>query len=261
MSTVTKALGLLSHFTQARPQIGLSDLARLAQVNKATCYRLMADLCDHGLTEQLGESREYRLGPTALRLAFLREANVPMRSAAQPILQALSQSTGETAHLSLLMGKVLRPVAHAYSTAHSTRVTLDDTEALPFHATSSGLVTLAYQTPSFQTAVLAGDLPVLTSKTETNPTILAAHLIQIARTGIAESVGGYEIDVRSMAVPLFDALGTCVGSVAIAAVSSRVDEPKRASMARDLTRAGQHIITAWGGSVPMSLATVWRDAA
>ena len=79
MSTVAKALQLLDLFSRSRPQIGLSDLARL---NKTTCFRLVSDLCAMGLVKHTGPGRAYRLGPALLRLAALREA-------ALPVLQAL----------------------------------------------------------------------------------------------------------------------------------------------------------------------------
>ena len=154
MGTVSKALELLNLFTRQRPLIGLSDLARLAELNKATCYRLVTELCDFGLVEQVGSAREYRLGPAVLRLAALREAQVPTREAAMPVLQALAQKTGETAHLSMLMGGALHTLGFAYATTHMTRVTMEDAEVLPFHATSSGLVVLAFQPEAFREAVL-----------------------------------------------------------------------------------------------------------
>ena len=78
MSTVVKALQLLDLFSRSRPQIGLSDLARLAGLNKATCFRLVSDLCAAGLVEQMASGRDYRLAAaspaidSALRLAEVR---------------------------------------------------------------------------------------------------------------------------------------------------------------------------------------------
>ena len=261
MGTVSKALELLGYFTKARPLIGLSDIARLADLNKATCFRLLTELGENGFVEQVGTSREYRLGPSVLRLAALREAQVPTRDAAMPVLQVLAQQTGETAHLSLLIADILRPLAHAYSAAHATKVMLEDTETLPFHATSSGLAVLAFQPEAFRNAVLAKPLAQLTSTTLTNPAALRAHIAEVRGLGYAESRGGYESDVHSMAVPLFDALGRCSGALAVAALGTRMGEAQRRMIRYALLQAGTEITTLWGGTLPADIATLWRLAA
>lgn len=261
MGTVSKALELLDYFTRSRPLIGLSDLARLADLNKATCFRLLTELAENGFVEQIGTGREYRLGPTVLRLAALREAQVPTREASMPVLQALAQHTGETAHLSLLMAEVLRPLAHAYSATHVTKVMLEDTETLPFHATSSGLAVLAFQPEAFRNMVLSRPLPQLTNTTETNPNALRAHINEVRGLGYAESRGAFQADVHSMAVPLFDALGGCSGSVAVAAMASRMNDAQRHLIRQALVQAGMEITAIWGGSLPAEIATLWHEAA
>jgi DNA-binding IclR family transcriptional regulator len=261
MGTVSKALELLNLFTRARPLIGLSDLARLAGVNKATCYRLMTELAQHGLVEQIGTGREYRLGPAVLRLASLREAHVPMRDAALPILQDLAQETGETTHLSILVGTELHPLAFAYAPTHVTKVTMEDTEVLPFHATSSGLAVLAFQPDAFREAVLTAPLIRLTAATETDVAALRLRLGQIAATGLAESEGGYEPDVASMAVPLFDALGRCSGGLSVAALASRMSPDQRTLIRAAILRAGEKITQSWGGTLPSAIAALWRGNA
>lgn len=261
MGTVSKALELLDLFRRDRPLIGLSDMARLSGLNKATCYRLLCELCDHGLVEQVGSAREYRLGPALLRLASLREAQVPTREAAMPILQALAQATGETAHLSLIMGGGLRPLAFAYSSAHATKVTLEDTEDLPFHATSSGLAVLAFLPDARRDAVLAGPLPRLTPQTLTDPQALRARLALIRQGGFSESAGGFESDVTSVAVPLFGADGAVTGAVAVAALAARLTPARVPHIRQALTRAATEITRLWGGSLPPALQTLWRQSA
>jgi DNA-binding IclR family transcriptional regulator len=261
MGTVSKALELLDYFTKSRPLIGLSDLARLADLNKATCFRLLTELSENGFVEQIGTGREFRLGPKVLRLAALREAQVPTRDAAMPVLQALAVQTGETAHLSLLMADCLRPLAHAYSAAHVAKVMLEDTDILPFHATSSGLAVLAFQTDAFRGAVLAKPLPQLTAATETDPAALRDRVKQVRNMGYAESRGGYESDVHSLAVPLFDALGRCSGALAVAALGARMTESQRQLIRQALQQAATEITTVWGGTLPVEIAAMWRDAA
>ena len=260
MSTVGKALELLELFTPARGQIGLSDLARLAGLNKATCFRLVSDLCAHGLVEQIAASRDYRLGPALLRLAALREALVPTRTAALPVLQALADATGETAHLSILEGGSLRSLARAYSAAHATRVTLEDVSILPFHATASGLAVLAFQDEAARAAVLAAPLPRLTPQTETDPATLRQRLEAVRRAGIASGTGGFDAEVESLAVPLFDALGRCSGGLAVAAMASRMTPAQQALIRAELIRAGRAITTLWGGTPPAAVSLAWQAA-
>ncbi len=257
MSTVVKALQLLDLFSRSRPQIGLSDLARLAGLNKATCFRLVSDLCAAGLVEQMASGRDYRLGPAVLRLAALREAHVPLREAALPVLQALAAQTGETAHLSLMVGAELRPLAHAYSAAHASKITMEDVQIFPFHATASGLAVLTHQPPALREQILARPLPALTPYTLTDPVTLRARLREIETLGFAESQGGFETDVHSFAVPLFDALGRCTGALSIAALAARATPAQALVIRRALVGAARAVITLWGGSLPARLDTIW----
>ena len=49
MGTVGKALDLLDLFTHQQPQMGLSQIARAAGLNKATCHRLLTEMESRGL--------------------------------------------------------------------------------------------------------------------------------------------------------------------------------------------------------------------
>lgn len=261
MGTVSKALDLLDLFSRAQPRIGLSDLSRLAGVNKATCYRLMSELQAYGLVEQIGSGREYRLGPAVLRLAALREAEVPMREATLPLLQALARRTGETVHLSQLVAGELRMLSFAYSPAHAMKVMMEDADLLPFHATSSGLAVLAHLPPSAREAILSRPLTAITEKTATDPSLIRRRLDQIRATGVAESTGGFEPDVDSLAVPLFDALGAVSGAVAIAVPAARMTETFKPDARRALIEAGAEATKLLGGAVPSDLAQKWQALA
>ena len=254
MGTVSRALELLDYFSKARPLIGLTDFARLAELNKATCFRLLAELQAHGLVEQVGAAREYRLGPAVLRLANLREAIVPRKAAALPVLRALAQATQETAHICVIEGEKLGMLAFAYAAAHATRVTMEDAEVLPFHATSSGLCALAFCDPALRDRILGQPLRQYTQATETDATVLHERLAQIRSCGIAESTATYEAEVHSFAAPLFDATGQCVGALAVAAPSSRVSSALRDQIIAELTPHAAEIVTLWGGTLPSGLA-------
>jgi DNA-binding IclR family transcriptional regulator len=236
MGTVGKALDLLDLFTHGQPQLGLSQLARASGLNKATCHRLLTELESRGLLEQTGPAREYRLGPAVLRLAALREAAVPTREAAMPILRRLAEATGETAHLSHLVAGRLQTLAFAYASRQGVRVMMEDADFLPFHATASGAAVLAH---------LADAEPVIAATPD--PDTLRARIRDARTKGYAETLSTFEKDVHSLAVPLFDATGTCTGALAVAAAAPRMTPDLHATISTTLIAAGAEITALWGG--------------
>lgn len=241
MGTVGKALDLMDLFTRAEPQLGLSQLARASGLNKATCHRLLTELESRGLLEQSGPAREYRLGPAVLRLSALREAAVPTREAAMPVLRRLAEATGETAHLSHLVAGRLQMLAYAYASRPGVKVMMEDADILPFHATASGAAVLAFGS-AMETLISASP----------DPETLRTRVETTRAKGYAETLSTFEKDVHSFAVPLFDATGTCTGALAVAAAAPRLTPALHATIARELARSGAEITQLWGGQPPLT---------
>jgi DNA-binding IclR family transcriptional regulator len=257
MGTVAKALDLLDVFSRQRPQIGLSEIARLTGVNKATCYRLLEEMESRGLIEQLGATREYRLGPAVLRLAYLREASVPTRDAAMPVLHRLAQATGETAHLSHLVGGTLHTLGFAYPSQHGVRVMMDDADILPFHATASGAAVMAYLPEADAAQILATPPAPRTSVTPTE-SLVQSRITHMRSHGWTEALSTFEDDVQGFAVPLFTPQSTPIGALAVAAAMPRMTANLRETIITELTRAGLEINRLWGGLIPPALDALWR---
>lgn len=239
MGTVGKALDLLDLFTRSQPQLGLSQLSRASGLNKATCHRLLTELESRGLLEQVGPAREYRLGPAVLRLSALREAAVPTREAAMPTLRRLAEATGETAHLSHLVAGKLQTLAFAYASRGGVKVMMEDADILPFHATASGAAVLAF-----------GASPETLIAATPDPETLRARIAITRSKGYAETISTFETDVHSLAVPLYDATGTCTGALAVAAAAPRMTPDLHATITRELRAAGAEITRLWGGQPP-----------
>ncbi len=250
MGTTSKALSLLNFFSRATPEIGLTDMARLAGMNKATTYRLLTDLAAHGFVEQAGTGREYRLGPAFLRLSALREAAVPMREVAVDVLKSLSIATGETAHMSLLQGGQLSTFAFTYSDAHGTQVRMEDAEVLTLHATSSGLAVLTFSPADLVDQVLSQPLKALTPETVTDAAQIRQQLDQCRQQGFAVSIGGFERDVHSHAVPVFDSRSNCIGAVAVAAPVTRMDDALQTLIQQELLGSAVRLTRLLGGFPP-----------
>lgn len=250
--TVDKALQLLELFSEREPALGLSEIARRAGFDKATTRRLLLSLERHGMVEQLADSRKYRLGAAPLRLARVREAAYPVSAVVGPIVERLSRETGETAHFSLAAGATLATLCLQES-ARANRVGLEQGEALPLHATASGLAYLAFAPPALREAALRGPLRAYTDFTATEPVAVAALVSRARQEGVARVDHGYEIDVVGIAAPVCDATGQAQGAVAVASPSSRVTAAADVAIRAAVRRAAAELTHALGGVVHPAL--------
>lgn len=257
MTTVERAIDLLDLFTPQQGELGLSEIRRKAGRDKATCYRHLCALEGAGLVEQDAATKRYRIGPAVLRWAAIREVTVPRKASAEAPLRDLAEATGELAHLSLINGARLQTLAQADAGRHSTRVVLEDLH-LPFHATASGLATLAFADTGPPRSL---PLERYTDHTIADPGSLAAKLEEIRGAGLAISSQGYELGVHGIAVPVFEGPGQVAGAVAVASVAARMTPELEQQIKHGLIVAARRITAQWGGTIPASLDRIWSDFA
>ena len=254
-STVTKALALLEYFSEEDPEIGLSDLARRAGLDKATVHRMLGSMADSGLVEQAGDTKLYRLGAGVLRLARVRETVFPVTSVIQAALERLSATTGETAHASLISGRALATIGFSEST-RSNRVSLVAGEILPLHSTASGLSVLAHASTDLTKKVLKSRLEAKTDHTITDIDALKDKIEAATQLGFSEADQTNEDEVYGLAVPLFGSDGFSCGALAVATPSSRMTDDLRAHIVTALFEEAKKTSFDIGGRIPPSYGAI-----
>jgi IclR family transcriptional regulator, acetate operon repressor len=254
MQTVDKAMKLLGYFSVAEPEIGLSDLARLASFDKAATRRFLVALANHGFIEQDGNTRKYRLGPAFLRLARIRETTRPLARMVQRSLDELVQITGETAHGSMFSGEYLSIVGVA-EPQRPTRVSVDPSQPLPLHATASGLACLAFLDEDTAQQILAGTpLRKHTDRTCVSRRELKAVLAQTRERGYSMAVRTFDDEVISIAAPIFDASGVAIGAISVASIASRFGKDSERRVAGCVLKAVADVSEATGGTIHSAIA-------
>ncbi len=258
MSSTTKTLELLSHFSVARPEIGLTQFCRLALRDKATTYRHLQSLETAGFIEQNPMTKAYRLGPALLQLAETREATVPRKSAALPPLHALADATGETSHVAVISGTTVYGLVSCESPQHGIRAIMD-LDTFPLHATASGLCALAFG-PAQLLDVACENLHGFTAATPPDRATLVDLIASIRQSGFGQADRTYEDEVKGVSAPIFDQTGNLAGTVAVACVASRFTPELERAIKRNLITASRAISRNWGGTIPASIEAAWANS-
>lgn len=258
MSSAVKTLNLLKFFSDAQPEIGLTQLCRMAKRDKATTHRHLQDLEKVGFIEQNSQTRDYRLGPIVLQLAQTRERTVPRKVGAKQALKRLADATGETAHVSVLSGQTLYTLDSFESPKHSIRVIID-LPTFPLHATASGLSVLAFGSSELLD-VACENLERFTQHTLKSRSALTDAVEETRSNGFGCANRTFEDEVYSLAVPLFDQTGRVAGAVSLASVASRFTPEADLNIRHNLVSAAHEITRNWGGTIPSALEQRWVAA-
>lgn len=139
IQSVDHALHLAALLAQEGP-LRLSEAAARLGVARSTAHRLLATLVHRGFAAQ-GEDRRYEAGPL-MRTAGAPEPIAELRRIALPHLQALTERTGETSNLLVVVGDQARFVA-SVECSQVLRVGEREGRILPAHLASGGRAVLA----------------------------------------------------------------------------------------------------------------------
>jgi len=233
VQSVERALRLLTAVA-ARPEgAGVRELARACGLKAPTAQALLKTLAAHEFLAFDPDSRRYRLGVAAARLAAGSPVEA-LRTFVRPAVSRLHAQFGETAAaLAWLAGRA--QVIDWRQSEHALAVTHPDQEVTQPHRLASGRVLLAFQPPAVLAAYLAGlDAPTAGLARE-------LQAIREARWAETENLGGSGI--VAVAAPVCDGAGELVLALACSLSQIRCDEATRERM-RVATRAEAEGLTA-----------------
>jgi DNA-binding IclR family transcriptional regulator len=130
------------------------------------------------------------------------------------VLRRLRDETGETTTLSQLIG-LERVYVDQCESPHAIRMTVPLGIRGPLHAGASGKAMLAHLDPAERDRLLDAPLGALTAATVTDRRALLAELADIARQGVAWSLGERLPDAGSVAAPITLPGGEVYGALSV----------------------------------------------
>lgn len=222
MDAVQRTLDILEIFLKKDQEVGIAEVAELTGINVTTVYRIMSDLVQRGYLRQKRKREKYAIGIKFLEYNSAVQHNLKIGELAQPMLNEMSQRSGEYVEIAVRDGNVAVTIAQA-EVARNLRISNMIGEKLPLHATSVGKVFLAFMNLAERREFYeTNKLTVFTQKTISNLKRIEGSLIEVRSLGYALDSEEFNVGVWSVAAPIRDYTGGVVASLALAAPSARI---------------------------------------
>ena len=238
-SPLRRLLLLLESFDPQHDELTLTELSKRSGLPLTTTHRMIGELTAAGVLERTATGR-YHVGLRLWETAALAPRALGMRETAFPFLEDLFLATRENVLLAVRDGDEMVFVERL-SAPRAIPVLSFLGRRRSLHASSSGLVLLAYAEPALQEQVFAGPLRRYTSRTLVDPAALRAELDRIRRCGHAISEGHMSLSAVSVAAPVRDETDTVTASLTVVLAGSSADArrlvPAVVAAARGVSRA------------------------
>ncbi|WP_067840323.1 IclR family transcriptional regulator [Nocardia lijiangensis] len=240
-AAIDKAISLLVSFRdQANTGVGVSELARRADLNKSTAFRVLGILERNGVVERVGTS--YRLGPRLHELSrgAYTSDHEALRDMLIPFVADVYERTHETTHLAVLVGADVLYLAKLYGYRRIRSPSRIGGRA-PAYCTAVGKILLAYDSDAAATA--AATLRPFTSHTVTDAAALSLQLARVRRDGIAFDDEEIQRGLSCVAVPIFGPAGCPVAALSIAGATGSIDIRRHVPTLRRVAAAAGQMFT------------------
>ena len=215
IQSLERAFAILEQIALHRDGITLVELCKRVGLHSSTTFHLVKTMVQLGYVGQDSDTKRYRIGSKIFSLAAGALDENELANRVTPVLELLTERTGESSHFAIRSGEDVIILARAGGSGMFQLV--DRAGAVrPPNATALGKVLLSALTPAqLERYLEKREFVRFTPKTIVEHDAFIAELEQVRRNGIAFDDGEYDAEVRCVAVPVYDFLGRVAGAIGI----------------------------------------------
>ncbi|GGI46723.1 IclR family pca regulon transcriptional regulator [Agromyces flavus] len=219
MQSLARGLAVIRAFDSEHAELSLSDVARRTGLTRAAARRFLLTLTTLGYVH--AADGVFSLTPRVLELGFSYLSALSLPEIAQPHLERLSRTVGESVSAAVLDGDEIVYVARVPTRRiMSVRITIGT--RFPAAATSMGRVLLAGLDERRLADLLDHGLPEpRTDRTIVDAAALRRELEKVREQGWALVDGELEAGLRSVAAPLHGSGGRVVAAINVSTSATR----------------------------------------
>jgi len=245
-------LRILSLLAAQRGPIAASTVAATLQLPRSTTYRLLGILEEEGFVLHFTDSRRYGIGVAAFELSSGFSRQEPLTRLGRPILAALVDDLGESAHLAVLHGRDVLYLVEERAQRRPALVT-DVGVRLPSHVTASGRALLA-TLPAAQVRALFPTKDAFASRADggvRSYAELRRLLDEVRRQGFAAEDGDVTEKIASVAVAVRDHAGWPAAGIAVSFSRDSIEPDRWPDLAERIRHSAAELSKRIRGSIEM----------
>lgn len=227
---VERALDVLMCFTSQTPELSMTEISEMVEINKSTVHRLLATLEGKHFLERDQVTGLYRPGIRLIQMAFLTMEHNDLRRLASPFLHSLCDQFRENVNLSVLDGTDVIYLDVVESTQR-VKLAAAPGQRLPAFCTASGKAILAFLPEDKVHDILAFGMPKHTQNTLTSVEAYFENLSLTREKGFAISEQEFEDGINAIAAPICN---HPIGSVSIAGPAYRLTRERMIEIGPEL---------------------------
>jgi len=241
LSSIKKALHVLSAFSIETPELGVTEIGNLLKSHKSSISRILLTLMSEGFVEKNPVTGKYRLGLKLVDLGNRVLGRFDLRDLAGPFMEELAKNTREIIHLSVLDKNEI-----VYLDKRGEEQTLTVATRIggrnPAHASAMGKVLLSGLPPEDLSSVLAiAPLTRFTENTITATSRLLKELKKVRKQGFAVDNEEAFLGIRCVAAPITDSQGKIIAAISCTVPTQRMAPERMKEMQKHVTHTARQI--------------------
>jgi DNA-binding IclR family transcriptional regulator len=222
VQSVQRAMDLLEVFLEHGPNIGLSRIAELLKLNKATAYRLLSTLEERGFVRRPPDSRKYSLGVKVFELGYYFQSQMEARRTGLPYLKEMVESTNESGFLCIQEGDEALCVDRVESQREVNIFSLRVGGKQPLHCGGAPRALLVgWEDTELSEYAMRTGLPTFTSHTINSVDQLLKDVHRTRQQGYVVSMNDVVMGIAAVGAPVYDHTGRVVASISLSGLSTR----------------------------------------
>ena len=244
MNSIEKSLEILNYLSNAKRNVGITELSSKLLFPKSTVHRILNSLLNYSLVDKEKNTSKYRLGLQILRYSNSFYNSFDFRQIANPILKKVCIETSLTTFLTIWLsdrGICIDSVTPSQD-SNAIRLFVEVGREIPFYCTASSKVILANQ-PIEDIKRIISKEPLLryTPNTIIEPKKLIEHLLEIKNKGFAICDEEHQKGIKAIAAPIKNIKGETIASITITGLAQRLNSNNMERLIKIVTDAATEI--------------------